>query len=315
MVTFLRALLALVLYLVPLASWAYPQITRPVTDLADVLSDEQEADIARKLTSHRALTQVQIAVLTVASTDGVAIERYSLDTARQWAGGNAVENNGVLYVLAVRDRRHHIEVGTGLTALLPNDRRRMMLDAARPPLRASDYTGAVRVVVDHLVGATGGAVVNGRARTPSTVAGEAPPIPSQPAPSYAVPATQPSNEGSVVLLGLVLLLFAGFVAVIFFMIFRGVRHSRGGSSFTHGGHGLTYGAHDHSASWNHNDHDTSSSASFFSSSSSDASSSNTDYSSSSSSSSSDYSSSSSSSSSDYSGGGGSFGGGGSSSDW
>lgn len=254
-----------------------PSIVRPVTDLAGVLRPSSVEVIEQGLAQHQKVTGVQIAVLIVNTTAGGRIEDFSHRTAKAWGGGQKGQDNGVLFVLALADRRSRIEVGTGLEGRLPDAAAREILDEARGELRAGDHDGAVARVASRIIERTGGpahsiVAPEGGARK---TAGNTPPAKASAAPSTPV-------------------ILAGFfgAAVVFFGIALLVN--------------WRWGNHGESSS-------SSSSSDGSSSSSSSGPPSSRRFSSSSSSSSSD--SSSSSSDSSGSGGGGSFGGGGASSDW
>lgn len=124
-----------------------PQISRPVTDLAGVLGPAQES-IARDLVAHRTRTGVQLAVLTVHSTEGVDIGDFAQETFDKWGGGTAGRDDGALFVLAVNDRRSRLHLGYGLEPAIPDAVALRMLDALKPSLRTGDYAGAT----NHLVG-------------------------------------------------------------------------------------------------------------------------------------------------------------------
>lgn len=85
-----------------------------VQDYADVISPASEKiiySIGRELDSK---TTAQVAVLTVPTLDGEPIESYALKVLRGWGIGSRDKNNGVLIVVATKDRQSRIEVGYGL---------------------------------------------------------------------------------------------------------------------------------------------------------------------------------------------------------
>ncbi|WP_437288297.1 TPM domain-containing protein [Sorangium sp. So ce406] len=135
---------------------AAPAVTieAAVNDHAGVLTREERDDLTRKLLAHRERTGVQIAVLLVRTTGGVPIEDYSLEIAEAWGGGTKKQDNGVLYTLAIDDRRMRIEVGYGLEDILTDGVCRTVLDDSRDDLRRSQYGSAARLVVGRLVALT-----------------------------------------------------------------------------------------------------------------------------------------------------------------
>ena len=129
-------------------------IERPVVDHAGVLSPSTVSSVEQKLWDHMESTGVQIAVLVVDTTHGVPIEDYSLTVAERWGGGAAGRDDGVLFTMAIEDRRNRIEVGYGLESVLPDSEAARILDSAVGHLRSSDYDSATREVVDQIIART-----------------------------------------------------------------------------------------------------------------------------------------------------------------
>lgn len=111
--------------LLPLWSQAStPQIPpRPpgyVVDLAGVLDGQSKRQLSTLLQDLENRTTVQMVILTVDSLDGQDINSFSLQTAEQWKIGQKDKDNGLLFVIAMRDRKYRFEVGYGLEEILPD---------------------------------------------------------------------------------------------------------------------------------------------------------------------------------------------------
>lgn len=143
------ALTALTLALAgaPTPAHAVPTIDRPVVDPDGLLDASSIEGVASQLVALRDKTGVQMAVLVVKTTDGVPIEDYAHATFEAWGGGSKQRNDGVLFVLAVDDRRNRIEVGRGLEGLITDSRAVAILEGVKPRLREADYGAACRDVV------------------------------------------------------------------------------------------------------------------------------------------------------------------------
>ncbi|HRE90063.1 MAG TPA: TPM domain-containing protein [Myxococcota bacterium] len=126
---------------------AVPVIDRPVVDQTGLLGGAALEEVAAQLVGLRERTGVQMAVLVVRSTDGVPIEEYAHETFDTWGGASKQRNDGVLFVLAVDDRRNRIEVGRGLEGLITDSRAVAILEGVKPRLREADYGAACREVV------------------------------------------------------------------------------------------------------------------------------------------------------------------------
>ena len=147
--TALLALVACLLFVVcPVA--AAPKIPPVPTseiyaqDYANVLSRDTRTRINRLSTDLNSRTRAQIAVVTIPSLEGEAIEDYSLALFRKWGIGDKQLNNGVLILVAVQEKKSRIEVGYGLEGALPDAKTGRIQDSAmRPAIDAGDYNSAM----------------------------------------------------------------------------------------------------------------------------------------------------------------------------
>ena len=139
------------------AQQSVPALTGRVMDLADVLRPETENFLETTLRLHEDSTSNQLAILTIQSLEGEAIEEFSLRTARSWQLGQAEKDNGVLLVVAVDDRRLRIEVGFGLEGALPDALAgRIIRNDITPHFRDGDYDAGVRAGVRSILSAIEG---------------------------------------------------------------------------------------------------------------------------------------------------------------
>jgi len=91
-----------------------PTIVPYVNDFAGVLSQE-DIDMINYLAGQiEKNSTVQVAVLTVRTTQPLTIEEYTLQVFRENGIGRRDNNNGLLIVVAVDDRTWRLEVGYGL---------------------------------------------------------------------------------------------------------------------------------------------------------------------------------------------------------
>jgi uncharacterized protein len=95
--------------------------TAPVVDLAGIIDTNAETKLNRYLRELETKTGAQMAILTVISLEGQAIEEFSINIAHdQWKLGQKDRDNGVLVVVALNDKKYRIEIGYGLEGLLPD---------------------------------------------------------------------------------------------------------------------------------------------------------------------------------------------------
>ncbi|MDA8422603.1 MAG: TPM domain-containing protein [Nitrospiraceae bacterium] len=91
-----------------------------VVDLAGVIPEEVQTRLNAYLKELEQKTTAQVLVLTVQSLDGQSIEEFSFKTKEAWKLGQKGKDNGVLIVVAVKDRKYRIEIGYGLESVLPD---------------------------------------------------------------------------------------------------------------------------------------------------------------------------------------------------
>ena len=94
----------------------------------------------------------QIAVLIVPTTDGEAIEQFSLRVAEAWKIGRKKIDDGALLVIAKNDRHLRIEVGYGLEGALTDATTKRIIDEdITPKFKAGDFAGGVAAGVDTMI--------------------------------------------------------------------------------------------------------------------------------------------------------------------
>ena len=105
------------------ASGAAPKLPSPagpVTDLAGILDAGTQQQLLRLIREVQDRTTAEIAILTVPSTEPLTLEEYSVAIFDRWKIGKRGQDNGLLFLVAVRDRRMRITTGYGLEGILPD---------------------------------------------------------------------------------------------------------------------------------------------------------------------------------------------------
>ena len=137
------------------AAWAaanLPALTGRVVDDAHILSPVTIADTERKLADLDQKSGIQFVVATVPSLGGEEIEPYANELFRTWKLGEAKKNNGVLLLVAPKERRVRIEVGYGLEGTLTDAVSSVIIaNAIAPRFKAGDYDGGVTRGVDDII--------------------------------------------------------------------------------------------------------------------------------------------------------------------
>lgn len=117
--------------------------TRRVVDEAGVLTSGEIDALTRRIDAFEAASGGQMAVLLIRSLYGDAVEDYSLAVAEKWKIGWKGQDNGVLLLLAMEDRRSRLEIGYGLEGVINDARAGDILRDMAPYMRKGEYANAI----------------------------------------------------------------------------------------------------------------------------------------------------------------------------
>jgi uncharacterized protein len=135
-----------------LAAPNFPLLTGRVVDQAKILSPVTAAELERKLADLEQKSGIQLVVATVPSLDGEEIEPYANELFRTWKLGEAKKDNGVLLLIAPKERRMRVEVGYGLEGTLTDAVSSVIIaNAIAPRFKAGDFNGGVTRGVDDII--------------------------------------------------------------------------------------------------------------------------------------------------------------------
>jgi uncharacterized protein len=137
-----------------LAAWAanFPPLTGRIVDQANIIPRETREALETKLADLEAKSGIQLVVATVTSLDGQEIEPYANELLRYWKLGEKAKNNGVLLLVAPKERRVRIEVGYGLEGTLTDALSAVIIaNAIAPRFKTGDFGGGIARGVDDII--------------------------------------------------------------------------------------------------------------------------------------------------------------------
>jgi len=123
-----------------------------VSDFARVVDRNTRAKLERYCALLQQKTGVELALVTLDTLEGEPIEDVANAIFRAWGIGKKGKDEGLLLLLAIRDRRHRLEVGYGLEGVLPDGYAGSLLREMRPALREGRYGDAL-LLAAHTIGA------------------------------------------------------------------------------------------------------------------------------------------------------------------
>lgn len=141
LLTFLLAALALA---TPVTAQTFPKLTGRVVDTAGLLSPEQVQQLTRLSAETETASSRQLVVATIPDLQGYAIEDYGYRLGRDWGIGQKDANNGIILLVAPKERKVRIEVGYGLEPIMTDALSSVIVNQTiLPRFRAGDMAGGI----------------------------------------------------------------------------------------------------------------------------------------------------------------------------
>ncbi len=130
-----------------IAELAVPRLTGRVVDKAKMLSNNEELRITAALQAlERAPQGAQMAVLTVPTLKGDALELFSIRVVEGWKLGNkegANADNGLLLLISRDDRKMRLEAAYGLEGRLTDARCGDIIRGMSPYFKAQRFSDGI----------------------------------------------------------------------------------------------------------------------------------------------------------------------------
>jgi uncharacterized protein len=143
---------ALLWFAVAAVAQTFPALTGRIVDQANVISADARRTIEPKLVDLETKSGIQLVVATVNSLEGQEIEPYANALFRKWQLGEKTKNNGVLLLVAPKERRVRIEVGYGLEGTLTDALSKVIIvNAITPRFKAGDFSDGILRGVDDII--------------------------------------------------------------------------------------------------------------------------------------------------------------------
>jgi uncharacterized protein len=143
---------ALLLTFVGVLALTFPPLTGRIVDQANIISADARSAIEPKLADLEAKSGIQLVVATINSLEGQEIEPYANELFRAWKLGEKAKNNGVLLLVAPKERRVRIEVGYGLEGTLTDALAKVIItNAITPRFKTGDFSDGISRGVDDII--------------------------------------------------------------------------------------------------------------------------------------------------------------------
>ncbi|MBW4330173.1 TPM domain-containing protein [Stakelama sp. CBK3Z-3] len=140
----MAALIALLVMALPVSAQTFPKLTGRVVDAANLLTPAQEQQLDQLSAQIEQASGRQFVVATIPDLQGYPIEDYGYRLGRAWKIGQAKANNGIILIVAPKERRVRIEVGYGLEPIMTDALSSMIIhDDILPQFRKGDMAAGI----------------------------------------------------------------------------------------------------------------------------------------------------------------------------
>ena len=130
---------------------AFPQPQGFVNDFANVLDRRSQSELQVLAEQLRADQGVELAVVTVASTDPLDPKEYTTGLFNEWGIGGP-EDSGLLILLAVAERAIEVEPGYGLEGVLPDAKVKQIIEQIIiPQFKSGNLSQGIGAGVDAML--------------------------------------------------------------------------------------------------------------------------------------------------------------------
>lgn len=117
-----------------------PSPPRLVNDFAGMLNAQETAALESKLVGYSDTTSTQIAVVTVPTIGEYPVEEYGIRLARKWGIGEKGKDNGILILIAQKERKFDIQTGYRIGQYVSDiDANRILRESLRPAFLQGQY--------------------------------------------------------------------------------------------------------------------------------------------------------------------------------
>lgn len=145
-------LLILFLFTLGLQAQDFPPVPNPpklVNDFTNTLTAAEVAQLENKLVAYNDSTSTQIAIVMMRSVGQYDISDYAIRLAQAWKIGGAENDNGILILAAMDDRKVFIATGYGMEGAVPDAlAKRIVENLILPNFRREAYYEGLNEATD-----------------------------------------------------------------------------------------------------------------------------------------------------------------------
>ena len=127
-------------------------MNRPVVDMTQTLNHNEVSQLEQRLLELHQSGKAQAAVVIVPTTADVPIFDYAVSIAKRWQLGSAKNDEGLLMVIAINDRKIYTLTGYGLEGVLPDAAlKRITREYIQPAFKQGNYAKGINAGFDQII--------------------------------------------------------------------------------------------------------------------------------------------------------------------
>ena len=124
-----------------------------VIDLANILNETELASLNSTLKDLENKTTCQIFVAIINSLEGQKLEKLSFEIVNRYKFGQAIKNNGILFLISKNDRKIRIEVGYGLENIITDQYAGQIIrNEMAPKFKTGNFYEGISTAVNSIIG-------------------------------------------------------------------------------------------------------------------------------------------------------------------
>jgi uncharacterized protein len=133
-------------------AFTVPQYEGFLNDYTNTLTTEQKVQLNTELTEYEKKTGNELTVVIIDSLDDETVETAAEKIFNTWKIGKKKKDNGVLFLISLKDRKMRIEVGYGLEGDLTDLESNWILnDTVKPYFKKADYYTGIKAGTDKII--------------------------------------------------------------------------------------------------------------------------------------------------------------------
>ena len=122
-----------------------------VYDFTNTLKLDEIVDLNNKIVSFKQASSIEIAIVLVEDLKGKDAFDAAFQIGRKWGVGKKELDNGLVYLISLKDRKHALSVGYDLEGDIPDIKAKHLIDLAAPEFKQQHYYQGITIVLNNIL--------------------------------------------------------------------------------------------------------------------------------------------------------------------